>query len=100
MPWMILRPATDDDHRALRHRARLFLYRHNLARADERPDDYVDLVEHITSSEDAIDANGRHLDRADLTYLHRLWRGIASRALRDPRATGIARGYVGYEARR
>ena len=96
MSWMILRPATDDDRRALQHRARLFLYRHDLSFAPE--DDYVDLVEHITSDEHAINAYGRHLDRADLTYLRRLWRGVASRALRDPRATGIARGYVGYEA--
>ena len=96
MPWMTLRPATEDDRRALQHRARLFLYRHDLSSAPE--DDYVGLVEHITNEEHAIDANGRRLDRADLTYLRRLWRGVASRALRDPRATGIARGHVGYEA--
>jgi hypothetical protein len=88
MTWSTIRHATDEDRARLTDATDRFQARHNLT------DDQMGAVQQNTG-----DQWPYHHNPAECARLHKLYRKVVSRALRDANAEGISYGYVGFGAR-
>ena len=89
MAWVMIRRADAEDYERVERAAKAFSARHGLDRYVSSEDwtltDHEQAVEHVA-------ANGSQ-------RLPGYWRACVRRALREPAATGISYGYVGYTQR-
>lgn len=88
MAWGTIRKPTDQDEQRLDAARERFIARHGAA-----PENLI-----YGRDGDWIDGWRRPLDRDEIVRYRKLWHAAAHRALRHKWATGIAHGYVGYNA--
>ena len=89
MAWVPMREITDSEVALLEKRALAFLIRHHLNTGGIFPSWCIAVETTL-----AWLSFGRLPSKAKSWRLRRLWRRIARRALREPRATGIIHGYI------
>lgn len=93
MAWAPIREATDEDMAAVEAAAERFIERHRI-KADWGNSPHLGALDNPWEAlESAIDRLDPRFGWAG--YMRRLWRGCMRRALGEPRAHGIAYGYVG-----
>lgn len=91
-PWKSLRPARSADYERLRSAAHRFIMRWGIPRMETTPE--ADIEDHIAALRHPYaDPEDRRAGRE----LARRWRRIVRRALREPMAHGIQRGWIGYD---
>lgn len=91
-PWVNIRPARSEDRERMKSSALRFITLWGIPRMEPHP--VTDIEDHITALRHPYaDPEDRRAGRE----LARRWRRIVRRALREPMAHGIQRGWIGYD---
>ncbi len=92
MSWSTIRRATIEDEERLNRAAVAFAERHDLRVWD------ADTAEATINNAITPNYDSDEIERMECKRLGRYWLACVRRALREPTADGIARGYVGRDA--